>query len=184
MNSTIAIRLAIIIIACYSIVTIVDFIEKDRYEEITESQLRDIVAAEEITVLAEERLNNREKPAALIFYEKGIYIGSYSIYNRNGKTEYAKTLTTHKRREKPVEVIGAHGGFSYVMLKVNENRIREHMSRIVVTFDDKAEIATEASPDRSSYIIVYDPPEEGRVPNRSSDIRIYDSEGELLFHSD
>ncbi|WCF08183.1 hypothetical protein NDS46_28670 [Paenibacillus thiaminolyticus] len=145
MNSTIAIRLAIIIIACYSIVTIVDFIEKDRYEEITESQLRDIVAAEEITVLAEERLNNREKP---------------------------------------VEVIGAHGGFSYVKLKVNENRIREHMSRIVVAFDDKGEITTEASPDRSSYIIVYDPPEEGRVPNRSSDIRIYDSEGELLFHSD
>ncbi|WII37467.1 hypothetical protein [Paenibacillus thiaminolyticus] len=145
MNSTIAIRLAVIIIACYSIVTIVDFIEKDRYEEITESQLRDIVAAEEITVLAEQRLNNREKP---------------------------------------VEVIGAHGGFSYVKLKVNENRIREHMSRIVVAFDDKGEITTEASPDRSSYIIVYDPPEEGRVPNRSSDIRIYDSEGELPFHSD
>ncbi|WP_374019818.1 hypothetical protein ABU162_09260 [Paenibacillus thiaminolyticus] len=145
MNSTIAIRLAIIIIACYSIVTIVDFIEKDRYGEITESQIRDIVAAEEITVLTEKRLNDREKP---------------------------------------VEVIGAHGGFSYVMFKVNDNRIRENMSRIVVTFDDEAEIATEASPHRSSYIIVYDPPEEGRLANRSSDIRIYDADGEQLFHSD
>lgn len=52
MNSTIAIRLAIIIIACYSIVTIMDFIENDRFEEITESQIQDIVAAEEITVYA------------------------------------------------------------------------------------------------------------------------------------
>ncbi|RJG18970.1 hypothetical protein DQX05_26505 [Paenibacillus thiaminolyticus] len=117
--------------------------------------------------MVEKRLNDREKPAALIFFEKGIYIGSYSIYNRNGKTEYAKTLTTHKRREKPVEVIGAHGRFSYVMLKVNDDRIRENMSRIVVTFDDEAEIATEASPHRSSYIIVYDPPEGGRLANRS-----------------
>ncbi|BFH71503.1 hypothetical protein J27TS7_44110 [Paenibacillus dendritiformis] len=72
MNSTVAIRLAIIIIVCYSVVTIVDFIEKDRYEEITDSQIRDIVAAEEITILAEKRLNDRENPAALIFYEKGI----------------------------------------------------------------------------------------------------------------
>lgn len=102
MSSTIAIRLAIIIIACYSIVTIMDFIENDRFEEMTESQIQDIVAAEEITVLA----------------------------------------------EKPVEAIGAHGGFSYVMFKVNDNRIRENMSRIVVTFGAEAEVATEASPHR------------------------------------
>ncbi|TDL47942.1 hypothetical protein E2R60_27990 [Paenibacillus dendritiformis] len=184
MNSTIAIRLAIIIIACYSIVTIVDFIEKDRYDEITESQIRDIAAAEEITVLAEKRLNDREKPAALIFYEKGIYIGSYSVFNRNGNIEYAKTLTTHKSRGKPVEKLGGHGGFSYIMLKVNDNRIRENMSRIVVTFGAEAEVATEASPHRSSYIIVYDPPEKGRMANRSSDIRIYDPNEELLYHSD
>lgn len=63
-----------------------DFIENDRFEEITESQIQDIVAAEEITVLAEERLNDWEKPAALIFYEKGISIGSYSVFNRNGNS--------------------------------------------------------------------------------------------------
>ncbi|MFD3271226.1 hypothetical protein ACE3MS_13995 [Paenibacillus dendritiformis] len=100
-----------------------DFIENDRFEEITESQIQDIVAAEEITVLA----------------------------------------------EKPVEAIGAHGGFSYVMFKVNDNRIRENMSRIVVTFGAEAEVATEASPHRSSYIIVYDPPENG--PNSEQKLR-------------
>lgn len=70
------------------------------------------------------------------------------------------------------------------MLKVNDKRIRENMSRIVVSFGVEAEVATEASSERDSYIIVYDPPEESRIANRSSDIRIYDPNGELLFHSD
>ncbi|WP_237096666.1 hypothetical protein [Paenibacillus dendritiformis] len=58
------------------------------------------------------------------------------------------------------------------------------MSRIVVAFGAEAEAATEASSHRSSYIIVHDPPEKGRIADRSSDIRIYASDGALLFYSD
>ncbi|BFH17835.1 hypothetical protein WJ0W_001744 [Paenibacillus melissococcoides] len=180
MNRKLVIRLAFILLILL-IITLVDYFGRDKYEVITKSQIEHIVATEGITVLAEERLNERNKPAALIFYEKEIYIGSYSVFNRNGKIEYAKTLTTHKRREKSVEVLGADGGYSYVMLRVNDKSIQEKMKRIVVTFGNK-EVIKDTSPNQFSYIIVHD--EDTHGMSLQTNITIYGEKDEILYNWD
>lgn len=180
MNRKLVIRLALILLILL-IITLVDYFGRDKYEVITKSQIEHIVATEGITVLAEELLNEREKPIALIFYEKGIYIGSYDVFNRNGKIEYAKTLTTHKRREKPVEVLGAHGGYSYIMLKVNDRKIQEKMKKIVVTFGNE-EVIKETSPNQFSYIVVHDQDTHGA--SLQTNIIIYGKKDEVLYNWD
>lgn len=174
-------RILILVGMCLCIFLVVNFISKDRYGVITDSQIGNVVAEEKITLLAEERLNHRNKPIALLFYEKDNLIGAYDVTNKNGNIHYLKAITVEKRNEMPIQFIGAQGEFAYVMVSINDKDILKNAEILTVTFGDNVSYSKEVSLQDGNYIIVHENPLKEKRMVQNINIDVYNSSGQVIY---
>ncbi|MBG9791101.1 hypothetical protein ABD76_00555 [Paenibacillus dendritiformis] len=183
MYSKTIVKILIIVCMMGLIFQIADRITRDRYDVITDTNIEEVVAKEGIKILAETRLNDLDKPLALLFYEKDNEIGSFDITVVNGETNYVNSIKLDRRKERPVEFLGAKGEVTYVMILINDTKLLKEGEKLVVKFSNASSYSTEIVPHVSNYIITHD-----RLKNReplltSSDISIYSKEGDIIYHN-